>query len=102
MMQMKRAVFVAIILLMAPGGAWAQITQCTSMECVQQQMQQQHGAFVLMPNQPPPSITIMGGVGRNGPLVTIRPDGTIEYGENYTPDAAAAAFWEAIGRGRCP
>jgi hypothetical protein len=32
-----------------------------------------------------------------GSLVTIRPDGTIEYGPNYTPDAAAKVFWDAIG-----
>lgn len=30
-------------------------------------------------------------------IVTIRPDGSIEYGEGYTPDAAAKAFWDAMG-----
>lgn len=30
-------------------------------------------------------------------LVTIHPDGTIEYGKDYTPDTAAKVFWEAIG-----
>lgn len=30
-------------------------------------------------------------------LVTIHQDGTIEYGPNYTPDAAAKAFWDAVG-----
>ena len=30
-------------------------------------------------------------------LVTIRPDGSIEYGEGYTPDAAAKALWDAVG-----
>ncbi len=29
--------------------------------------------------------------------VTIKPDGTIVYGEGYTPDAAAKAFWDAVG-----
>jgi hypothetical protein len=32
-----------------------------------------------------------------GQLVTIRPNGEIEYGKDYTPDAAAKAFWDAIG-----
>jgi hypothetical protein len=36
-------------------------------------------------------------MGNAEPLVTIRPDGTIEYGPNYTPDVAAKAFWDAIG-----
>lgn len=31
------------------------------------------------------------------PLVTIKPDGSIEYGPNYTPDATAKAMWEAMG-----
>lgn len=31
------------------------------------------------------------------PMVTIRPNGTIEYGANYTPDAAAKILWEAVG-----
>lgn len=30
-------------------------------------------------------------------IVTIRPDGTIEYGEGYTPDDAARALWDAVG-----
>lgn len=30
-------------------------------------------------------------------FVVIRPDGTIEYGKDYTPDAAAKAFWDALG-----
>ncbi len=38
----------------------------------------------------PSSITIQS-------LVTIKPNGVIEYGPNYTPDAAAKAFWEALG-----
>lgn len=42
----------------------------------------------------PPSLSIRMG---NGALVTIRPDGTIEYGEGYTPDAAAKALWDAVG-----
>ena len=31
------------------------------------------------------------------PLVTIKPDGVIEYSPDYTPDAAAKIFWEALG-----
>jgi len=38
----------------------------------------------------PSSITIQS-------LVTIRPNGVIEYGPDYTPDAAAKVFWEALG-----
>jgi hypothetical protein len=41
------------------------------------------------------NITISG---ENGPLVVINTStGEIEYGEHYTPDAAAKVFWEAIG-----
>lgn len=42
----------------------------------------------------PPSIVISN-------LVTIKPDGTIVYGPNYTPDEAARVFWEALGRAKC-
>lgn len=34
------------------------------------------------------------------PLVTIKPDGTLEYGDGYTPDKAARAFWAAVGLAR--
>ena len=33
----------------------------------------------------------------NEMLVCIHPDGTIEYGENYTPNRAAQTFWKAMG-----
>ena len=33
----------------------------------------------------------------NLPLVTIHPNGAIEYGPNYTPDEASRIFWEALG-----
>jgi hypothetical protein len=33
-----------------------------------------------------------------GPLVTIKPNGAIEYGEGYTPDGAATIFWQAIAQ----
>ncbi|MFI0822247.1 hypothetical protein ACH4TX_42260 [Streptomyces sp. NPDC021098] len=39
------------------------------------------------------------------PLVTIHPDGTLEYGPGYDPDEAASRFWDALRRcmpGRCP
>lgn len=32
----------------------------------------------------------------NTPLVTIGRDGALTYGPNYTPDAAAKLFWDAI------
>ena len=41
------------------------------------------------------SIAICTAAGKA--LVTIKPDGVIEYGEDYSPDAAAKIFWEAIG-----
>jgi len=45
---------------------------------------------------PPPTIAIMGA--DNTPLVTIHPDGTLDYGPGYTPDEAAHRFWEALRR----
>ena len=45
------------------------------------------------PIQYNPSMTIR--VGKT--YVVIKPDGKIEYGEDYTPDAAAKAFWDAVG-----
>ncbi|MFD8469056.1 hypothetical protein ACFV10_28610 [Streptomyces cyaneofuscatus] len=41
------------------------------------------------------SITIPGAA---GPLVTIRPDGRLEYGPGYEPDEAARLFWDAVRR----
>lgn len=32
------------------------------------------------------------------PLVSIKMDGTVEYGKGYTPDEAAKQFWEAMAR----
>ncbi len=36
-------------------------------------------------------------------LVKIHPDGSLEYGPDYTPDEAARVFWSALGNGapRC-
>ena len=42
----------------------------------------------------PPAASII----RIGELVDIRPDGTITYGPNYSPDEAAKALWDAIAR----
>jgi len=52
------------------------------------------GHLVAAP--PPPTITIMGA--DNTPLVTIHPNGTLDYGPGYTPDEAATRFWEAMRR----
>jgi hypothetical protein len=41
-----------------------------------------------------PSVIQIAGRGR--PLVTLHPDGRLEYGEDYTPDEAARMFWEAV------
>lgn len=52
---------------------------------------------------PPPDIRIIGADGT--PLVTIHPNGELEYGPSYTPDEAARAFWDALRRlapARCP
>jgi hypothetical protein len=43
-----------------------------------------------------PTITIQGDNGQY--LVRIHPDGTLEYGPGYTPDEAAARFWDAVRR----
>jgi hypothetical protein len=51
-----------------------------------------------------PTIAILGEDGRT-PLVTIHPNGTLEYGPDYTPDEAARAFWDALAGhypARCP
>jgi hypothetical protein len=33
-------------------------------------------------------------------LLRIKPDGTLSYGPGYTPDEAAAVFWQALARRR--
>jgi hypothetical protein len=51
----------------------------------------------------PPDVTIVSADGI--PLVTIHPDGQLDYGPNYTPDEAARVFWDALRRlapARCP
>lgn len=50
-----------------------------------------------------PTIAINSDSGR--PLVTIHPNGTLEYGEGYDPDDAARRFWDALRvhmPNRCP
>ncbi|WP_020135025.1 hypothetical protein [Streptomyces sp. 351MFTsu5.1] len=57
----------------------------------------------VITSPPPPNITINGTDGQ--PLVTIHPDGTLDYGPGYTPDEAARTFWDALRRlmpARCP
>lgn len=44
----------------------------------------------------PPSIISAPGDG--GILWAIHPDGRVELGDGYTPDEAAASFWEAVQR----
>lgn len=47
--------------------------------------------------EPADAFVIMGAA--DTPLVTISfKDGSLTYGEGYTPDAAAKAFWEAMGQ----
>jgi hypothetical protein len=45
-----------------------------------------------------PTDTVFTLTDANETLVTIKPDGTLEYGPNYTPDAAAKAMWSAISK----
>lgn len=45
---------------------------------------------------PPPIVAITGHNGR--PIITVHPDGSLEYGDDYTPDTAAQAFWDAVQR----
>jgi hypothetical protein len=57
------------------------------------------GTFTIGEPQPTdPLLTIngKGDVGFTKPLITIRNDGVLIYGEGYEPDAAARAFWEAM------
>lgn len=42
----------------------------------------------------PPIISIIGE--GHAPLVTVHPDGTLEYGPGYDPDEAARRFWDAM------
>lgn len=44
---------------------------------------------------PPP---IICGQGDHGILWAIHPDGRVELGDGYTPEEAAASFWEAVQR----
>ena len=51
----------------------------------------------------PPTIVIQGA--DRQPLVSIHPDGTLEYGPGYDPDEAARRFWDALRHympARCP
>lgn len=35
-------------------------------------------------------------IGHGKMLVVLKPDGTIEYGNGYTPDECAEAFWDIV------
>ncbi|MEV8596116.1 hypothetical protein [Streptomyces sp. NPDC052012] len=48
--------------------------------------------------KPITSYTIRIPGANNRPLVTIHPDGRLEFGENYEPDVAARAFRDAVKR----
>ena len=45
---------------------------------------------------PLPGNIVIRPVHNRPPLVTIHPDGTLEYGPDYTPDEAARVFWDAM------
>ena len=52
----------------------------------------------LLPTGSPNDLVI--GTSRERILVTIKPDGRVEFGPEYRPDEAAMVFWEAMGRQR--
>lgn len=59
---------------------------------------------VLHVATPVPCIVILSK-DNHTPLVTIHPDGELEYGPAYTPDEAARRFWDALRHlapARCP
>ena len=63
--------------------------------------QQDQMPQLLYPNEDvlkiPQAVTYLLVIGdKRGLLVSIKPDGTLEYGKDYTPDAAAKVFWEAM------
>lgn len=47
---------------------------------------------------PANSLIINFGGDRPNCMVTIKANGTIEFGADYTPDEAAKMFWDAVGR----
>jgi hypothetical protein len=61
------------------------------------------GQEITLAPPAPPRIVIPGDDGH--PLVTIHPNGTLEYGPTYQPDEAAQQFWDALRHympARCP
>ena len=54
------------------------------------------GVSITAAKEIPASIVIP--IGNSQPLVTIHPDGRLEYGDGYEPDATARLFWEAVQR----
>ncbi|WP_329126131.1 hypothetical protein [Streptomyces sp. NBC_01353] len=55
------------------------------------------GPLYVLEGPADPTVEIQGPGGQ--PLVTIHTEtGVIDYGPGYTPDAAAAAFWDALSR----
>ena len=51
---------------------------------------------VIAAADPTPSTISIRPIHNRPPLVTIHPDGTLEYGPDYTPDEAARVFWDAM------
>lgn len=45
--------------------------------------------------EPTPPTIVIHGADRQ-PMVSIHPDGTLEYGPDYDPDEAARTFWDAL------
>lgn len=56
-----------------------------------------YNVFDISPATVPTTYYAICICGTDGaPLVSIRGDGTIEYGPNYDPDETAKAFWQAM------
>ena len=88
-------VLIAVALLMLCGAMAQRIEpQAAKQEKAQPEIQSIGTISVIRPQHANLML-----VGLNGKvLVTINPNGTIEYGKDYTPDKAAKMFWEALGQ----
>lgn len=55
-------------------------------------------SYIVKRNTPTVQTFLLSIENAEGALVKIRPDGSIVYGQKYTPDEAAKIFWEAMGK----
>ena len=83
-------VLLAVALLMCVAA----FAQPAKQEKAQPAMTQSTSVLTIVPQ--PRNFILIGKDEKM--LVTIHPDGTIEYGKDYTPDKAARIFWETLGQ----